>query len=483
MKNYSCIFAHYKRFQPLGMVILLLILSTSIVFYRLDVPQAIIFDETYHIPSAQKYLNGVFFQEYHPPLGKLLIAAGYLLVDGDKITDDFVNIGKINQDWPKNLDITGFRISSAFFGIFLPVIFFFLILVITNQRILSFLISLLILLDPAIIMQSRIAMLDVFLLFFIGFSLFFVAYLEDREIKIQHLVLWGFVSGCAVSIKYTGLISILPILVLALDRKRSLKPRVYFLMIFFLTLFITFIIFWQIHFSLTNDVVDNNTYNASHSHLLVISDETESISPLEKFYIRLADSFQYHITHTRGVPALKLGDPDEIGSAWYHWMLGGRAINYRWETGDGISYKYSYLITNPITWMISLLGVILSTSIVLSHALFDFLPNNNLKRYLFVFVCLYWAYLIPFWFIKRVMYLYHYLPGMVIGLVLFAIVMRLHLISHKKYFILSLSLIVFMALIIFILLSPFIYYQDLTSVEFQIRNFWPFWDLQCISCK
>jgi dolichyl-phosphate-mannose--protein O-mannosyl transferase len=37
-------------------------------------PAALFWDENYHIPSAQKYLDGVMYMEPHPPLGKLLIA-------------------------------------------------------------------------------------------------------------------------------------------------------------------------------------------------------------------------------------------------------------------------------------------------------------------------------------------------------------------------------------------------------------------------
>ncbi|MGB5476160.1 MAG: phospholipid carrier-dependent glycosyltransferase, partial [Thermoanaerobaculia bacterium] len=34
-------------------------------------PPHLFWDENYHIASAQRYLNGTFFMEPHPPLGKL----------------------------------------------------------------------------------------------------------------------------------------------------------------------------------------------------------------------------------------------------------------------------------------------------------------------------------------------------------------------------------------------------------------------------
>lgn len=52
------------------------LLSFSTYVYNFSYPQAFFWDENYHVSSAQKYLNGVYFMEQHPPLGKLLIALG-----------------------------------------------------------------------------------------------------------------------------------------------------------------------------------------------------------------------------------------------------------------------------------------------------------------------------------------------------------------------------------------------------------------------
>ena len=45
-----------------------------------DQPPYLFWDENYHIASAEKYLAKTFFQEPHPPLGKLLIALGERIV-------------------------------------------------------------------------------------------------------------------------------------------------------------------------------------------------------------------------------------------------------------------------------------------------------------------------------------------------------------------------------------------------------------------
>jgi dolichyl-phosphate-mannose--protein O-mannosyl transferase len=53
----------YKHYLP---HLVLLLVSAVLIFNKLNIPQAIVFDETYHIPSAQKYLNGVFFSGESP---------------------------------------------------------------------------------------------------------------------------------------------------------------------------------------------------------------------------------------------------------------------------------------------------------------------------------------------------------------------------------------------------------------------------------
>jgi dolichyl-phosphate-mannose-protein mannosyltransferase len=43
-------------------------------FTAITHPRAIVFDEVYFRESALRYVNGSFFFDLHPPLGKLLLA-------------------------------------------------------------------------------------------------------------------------------------------------------------------------------------------------------------------------------------------------------------------------------------------------------------------------------------------------------------------------------------------------------------------------
>ena len=176
---------------------------------------------------------------------------------------------------------------------------------------------------------------------------------------------------------------------------------------------------WEIHFGLAKEVINDQYYGVPDVQKGILFDAQSSW--FITFPLELEDAFRYEINYNNVVSPLKLGDPNEIGSPWYEWILGGKAIDYRWETPDGIHYSYSYLVGNPITWFISLLGVIFGTSLVISDFIFKFLAKNKLRASIYAFVSTYWAYIIPFWFINRVMYLYHYLPAMIMGLIIMAL--------------------------------------------------------------
>src|SRR5690625_554692 len=94
--------AHNRYSYPL----VLLAVSLLVYLPQYTSPQALLWDENYHVTSAQKHLDGVMYMETPPPLGKLLMAASEKAVgvnadldksalsrtsyiSGDELTDGF----------------------------------------------------------------------------------------------------------------------------------------------------------------------------------------------------------------------------------------------------------------------------------------------------------------------------------------------------------------------------------------------------------
>jgi dolichyl-phosphate-mannose--protein O-mannosyl transferase len=476
----------HARQRKWMIMLFLWVLGLFLYLTNNDYPPAIVFDETYLIPNAQSYLNGVFFQDSHPPLGRLFIALGQFIRHPQGPSDEFVNVSKIEQDWPRDVDISGYRLFPALFGTINPLIAFGIVLILTRNEWVALFSGLALLLDNALITQSRYALTDSILIAFcLGAILCFV-WLQSRQSPPGHRdriiwLLFGLFAGAAFMVKFTGLfvLVVVPFYLYKLWQAGKMGRSFEFLILAGLAFLVVFVSVWEIHFSLLRTPPRSFSQPITEEHVKII----EGIShpnPLQKTWIEVTDAYQYMLAYHRNVPVLDLSKPDEIGSPWYFWPFGGRAIAYRWESGSG-QLKIIYLIGNPVTWLISLLGVIGASATVIADLLFKFL-NPAQRQRLYPFVCLYWIYMISVMLISRVMYLYHYLPPLVLGIILFGILFVdvLSIPQKVKPRILFVSIICIA--LAFYLYSPFTYYTEISSEHFHQLDVWPAWDLQCPNC-
>src|SRR5690606_26050376 len=103
-------------------------------------PNSLFWDENYHIASAQKYIDGAMYMEPHPPLGKMLLALGEVIVnpnsDLDKSTlntTDYIT----GKDVPEGFYFTGFRLMSVLLMALSVLFLYGLLQCITRHRFLA----------------------------------------------------------------------------------------------------------------------------------------------------------------------------------------------------------------------------------------------------------------------------------------------------------------------------------------------------------
>ncbi|HEX2053135.1 MAG TPA: phospholipid carrier-dependent glycosyltransferase [Actinomycetota bacterium] len=142
--------------------------SAAIRLIRLAEPPEVVFDETYYAKDACSYLDykpetcGLASdseQSYvHPPLGKWIIAAGIKAFGYNSF---------------------GWRISAVVFGVGLVLVVYLLAGRLFKSQWVALVAGLLVSTDFLLFVQSRIAMLDIFLAFFIALGFLFLAI--DRE--------------------------------------------------------------------------------------------------------------------------------------------------------------------------------------------------------------------------------------------------------------------------------------------------------------
>ncbi len=331
---------------------------------RLGAPPRMVFDEIYYAKAAQQMLAGVEVTEErtHPPLSKLIIAAG-IRVFGDHAV--------------------GWRAASAAAGALLVLVVGLLAWLLFGDRFVAAASALLVALDGLVFVESRIAKPDVFLAVFV-FSAYAALwrYVQARADDtppaasgggVGWVYLAGITAGCAVATKWTAAVplTVIPITLALLaggGRLRLTRHDVGHLLLAFILLPATIYMLTYIpYFSLGHGLRD--------------------------FAVHQADMFRFHAGLTEGHP---------YKSAWYSWPFLIRPIWYEYREAAPQLYEGIIAIGNPVIWWGSLPAfAFLAVRAVRTRAL----PETFVAM---GFVIAYAQYAV----ISRVLFLYHFLPAL-----------------------------------------------------------------------
>ncbi|WVR06164.1 hypothetical protein IAU60_003194 [Kwoniella sp. DSM 27419] len=190
-----------------------LVLGFFVRFHKISRPTSVVFDEVHFGGFATKYLRRKYFMDVHPPLAKLLIT-GSAWLGGFTGDFDFKDIGKDYLE-PKVPYIT-MRFFPALLGLALVPLSFLTLISLRMSLATALLGSLLITFENALITQSRLILLDSYLVFFTALTtLFWVRFSahdsEGRAFTMpwwRDLFLTGLSLGAVVSCKWVGLFTI-----------------------------------------------------------------------------------------------------------------------------------------------------------------------------------------------------------------------------------------------------------------------------------
>lgn len=161
----------------------ILTFALSIRLWRLSLPTGYIFDEVYYAKNANSLLSSAVELDaqgqaefvVHPPFGKWLIAIGIRLFGNEEF---------------------GWRFASVIFGTLSILLIYLIVKKLFNSEFLSITAALLMAFDGLNLVMSRVALLDIFLMFFILLSIYFLI--------INNLWLSGSAIGLALSIKWSA---------------------------------------------------------------------------------------------------------------------------------------------------------------------------------------------------------------------------------------------------------------------------------------
>lgn len=339
---------HSMSRRPALWLVLLLAASAVLRFWRLAEPPSQVFDEIYYARTAREYLTGQPIYEWtHPPLSKLLIGVGVRVF---------------------GFHAWGWRAVPAAFGVLLVAALYALGVLATGRPRVGLAAAGLAALDSMLLVESRIAKPEVFLVTF-GVLACASGWLAVRTGRWGWLAAAGAAAGAACATKWTGLAFLAALAVLVLW-PRSGGPRWPW---------------WALAVSLV--AVPLVVYAASYvPHFL----RGESLADVLRLQ---ANMYRYHAT-------LQATHP--YSSSWWSWPLLLRPMWYYFESSGGWM-KGIFAVGNPLVWW----GVVPAVLTALPGA--RACPARG-----FVVAGFALSYL-PYAFIGRLLFVYHFTPALPFG--------------------------------------------------------------------
>jgi len=481
--------------------LVILILSAVIHFIFFGHPHAVVFDEVYMGDFISRYWQGSYYFDIHPPLLKLVEALFGYLTGAAHMSANFDAIGNVLP-----FQIILLRILPMIAGTILPLIIYALLRKLEFSKSAALTASILLCLENSLIVQSRFILFDLIMLVF-GF-LSILLYLEWNSRPKNPLNLW-FLAGSivaaslALSIKWTGAAYLLLIILMELFKlyqqcKPSKSPQSFHLSIFAffhrpklkslakkilpfaglycLIALLIYISVFAIHLSLLNRSGPGDAFMSAQFQKTLSDNRYATntavlpISFTQKF-VELNIEMLSANTH--------LNATHEYSSKWYTWPFMLRPVFY-WQSDTSTTSppdsarSYIYYLGNPFIYWLSgacMLGLIMFAVILLitkqSHTL-----NIDQRKILFFLIVGYLVNFLPFIFIGRVMFLYHYEAALVFAVMGIAYIIDCLGPRRKS---LAIIIVLLLAAAAFIYWSPLTYGTPITQSQLQARMWFPSW--------
>ncbi len=362
-------------------------------FWQLGKVPYPVFDEVLFGKYAEEYLDGAATWEGHPPLGKYFIMISILLFGHNEI---------------------GYRFLDASFGSIMPLLVIGLAYRLTYKRNFALLSGLFLGSDGLFLVESRLGLINIFLVASgLASQIFVLAGLEQKgKLRTFLLCCSGVMLGAAASVKWNGLgFSLLLFLIVLL---------VWVITSFFpnhisrlgILAEVTKLHWWQ--YLLCFFVMPISFYIVQWIPLFM--QNSGGVSPQSGFGAihSFSESFikvHQHILWWHSAEAVTTINPEHPAhpycSSAISWAVSARILGYHFQSHDGY-FSVMQGVGNPILWWLSTLAIVFVT-------VTSFLPkfwnvtNGNIQFLLLG----YFANYAPWLLVKRCLFIYHYMSAAV----------------------------------------------------------------------
>jgi dolichyl-phosphate-mannose-protein mannosyltransferase len=373
------------------------------------------------------------------------------------------------------------RIIPALAGTLLPLVIYGICRRLNFWKTGAMTAALLVCLENSLVVQSRFILSDIVMLLF-GFTAI-LCYLEynhrfGSKQRSWFLIFSIMLSGAALSIKWTGLSFILLIILLEayrlnekrlekmLDWKKLIQKLVAFSFLSGAVCLFIYMVLFGIHFSLLTKSGPGDDFMSPEFQKTLANSKYADTPGLP------AENYLQKFTELNGemLAADKtLTAPHQYSSTWNTWPLMARPIFY-WQEQN----SYIYLLGNPLIYLFGLISILA----VIGSGILMLIRKNYRNAYedrklpIFFLAMGFLVNYIPFIFIGRVMFLYHYEAALVFAIM--AIAFLIDTIQGGRKYAAAL-LVLILALILFVFFSPLTYGTPLSDSQLQARMWFPTW--------
>lgn len=350
--------------DPIGWTLAVVLAFGLLCLVRLTTPSQPFFDEVHYLPAARALLDmsGPANRE-HPMLAKELMALS-IAVFGDRPL--------------------GWRLMSVVAGTGTLFAFMRAMWFATSSRFATLAGGILLVTSFPLFVQSRIAMLDVFMAAFIALAWWqIVAAMRRARDARRKLAVAGVAIGCALACKWTAVpLAVLPGIAFLVIRLEAAGPR-------FLTARDACPVrgITLIEAGLWLGIVPVLVYLSSFWPVLFYQNERMALAEIIPFQLQMME-LQSSVTQSH-----------PYQSNWYHWIANLRAIWYFYGPADG-AQRGVLLVGNPLTMLAGLPALAWCAFVGLFRKRWDALA-----------VALLYGAAIGFWIVaaKPIQFYYHYL--------------------------------------------------------------------------
>ena len=345
------------------------------------------FDEIYHARTAYEFIEGEDVYEWtHPPLGKVFIALG-------------VRIFGMNP--------FGWRVIGTVFGILMVFVIYVFLKRMFKNTFISVIGCIMFTFDFMHFTQTRLATIDVYVTFFIMLMYFFMYKyytLDFKKVSLKEsfvpLFLAGLSFGLGAASKWTACYACagLAVIFLITVIRRYIEVREGFWGWFFKTSAFCVLVF---------NIIPILIYILSYIPYM----RAENDFSLSAIWENQKDMLIYH-----GKTVVDSTHP--FSSEWYKWPVMYRPIwYYSGELTDTVKEGIS-AFGNPAVWWLGIPSFLVCAG-------YAFIKRN--KKAIFIVIG-YMSNLLPWVFVTRTTYIYHYFP-----LVAFSVLMTCFSLSRLEF--------------------------------------------------